>query len=86
LNCDNEVRGVINNILLEPKLSLVAIRRKIEEELGKAEELEGSRVGVAPKNSEVVSRGTVRSWAQPREPEPYAAAAPGITKVEDQFS
>jgi osmotically-inducible protein OsmY len=80
------VHGVVNNIILEPEFSVVEIKRKIEDELGKAAEFEASRNGVDPKESEVASGGTVRSWAEHQETEQYASAASGITKVEDQFS
>ena len=55
------VRGVVNNINLEPELSLVDVLCKIDEGLGKAMEIEASRI--RPKDGEV-SRGTVRSWAE----------------------
>jgi osmotically-inducible protein OsmY len=56
------VRGVVNNITLQPELSLVDVLRKIDE-LGKAAEIDARRIRIDPKDGEV-SRGTVRSWAE----------------------
>jgi osmotically-inducible protein OsmY len=38
------VRGVVNNIVLESKISPAEIKRKVEDELAKAAQLEASRV------------------------------------------
>jgi BON domain-containing protein len=55
------VRGVVNNIMPEPELSVADILRKIDEELGGATELETSGMRVDPKDGD--SRKTLRSWA-----------------------
>jgi osmotically-inducible protein OsmY len=79
------VRCVVNNIVPEPQSAPVEIRHKIEEELGKAAEVEASRTRAEPADREAGSRGTLRSWAEHRETERYALPASRLTKAEDRF-
>jgi osmotically-inducible protein OsmY len=74
------VKGVINNIQVRPYVPPVEIKRKIEEALRRAAELDASRIKVEANGSEVILRGTVRSWA-----ERAAWRAPGVTKVDNRI-
>jgi osmotically-inducible protein OsmY len=79
------VKGVINNIQVRPYVPPVEIKRKIEEALRRAAELDASRIKVEANGSEVILRGTVRSWAEREEAEHAAWRAPGVTKVDNRI-
>jgi osmotically-inducible protein OsmY len=80
------VKGVTNSIELKPKVAPYEVRRKIEDALRRSAELDASRITVEANGSEVVLRGTVRSWAERQEAERAAWAAPGVTRVDDRIS
>jgi osmotically-inducible protein OsmY len=61
------------------------IRRKIEEALRRAAEVDASRVTVETDGGEVILRGTVRSWAERQDAERAAWSAPGVTKVDNRI-
>lgn len=79
------VRGVFNNIVLEPKAPPIEIKHKINEALRRAAEIDASRIAVETSGSEVILKGTVRSWSERELAERAAWAAPGVTKVEDRI-
>ena len=70
------IRGVTN---------LIEIRRKIEDALRRAAEIDASRVTVETIGGEVILRGAVRSWAERQEAERVAWAAPGVTNVDNRI-
>jgi osmotically-inducible protein OsmY len=79
------VKGVTNSIEVKPRVAPMEIRRKIEEALRRAAEIDASRVTVETNGSEVILRGTVRSWAERQEAERAAWAAPGVAKVDNRI-
>jgi osmotically-inducible protein OsmY len=79
------VKGVTNSIQVKPRVAPMEIRRKIEEALRRAAEIDASRVTVETTGSEVILRGTVRSWAERQEAERAAWAAPGVAKVDNRI-
>jgi osmotically-inducible protein OsmY len=66
---------------VKPRVAPSEIRRKIEEALRRAAEVDASRVTVETVGSEVILRGTMRSWAERQEAETAAQWAPGVSKV-----
>ena len=80
------VKGVSNLIALKPKVAAFEVRRKIEDAFRRSAQLDASRITVEAHGSEVVLRGTVRSWAEREEAEHAAWAAPGVTKVDNRIS
>jgi osmotically-inducible protein OsmY len=80
------VTGVTNSITLKPKVAPYEIRRKIEDAFRRSAEIDASRITAEANGSEVILRGTVRSWAERQEAERAAWAAPGVTKVENRVS
>jgi osmotically-inducible protein OsmY len=79
------VKGVTNSIQVKPRVAPMEIRRKIEEALRRAAEIDASRVTVETTGGEVILRGTVRSWAERQEAERAAWAAPGVAKVDNRI-
>lgn len=80
------VKGVTNVVTLKPKVAPYEIRRKIEDAFRRSAELDASRVTVEASGSEVILRGSVRSWAERQEAERAAWAAPGVTKVDNRIT
>jgi osmotically-inducible protein OsmY len=80
------VKGVTNSIALKPTAQPYEIRRKIEDALRRSAELDASRITVEANGSEVILRGTVKSWAERQEAERAAWAAPGVTQVDNRIT
>jgi osmotically-inducible protein OsmY len=79
------LRGITNNIQVRPQIAAVDIKRKIEEALRRNAEIDASRITVDANGSEVILRGTVRSWAEREEAERAAWRAPGVAKVDNRI-
>jgi osmotically-inducible protein OsmY len=79
------VKGVSNTILLRPHIEPTEVKRKIEEALRRSAEVDASRITVEANGSEVILKGTVRSWIEREEAERAAWAAPGVTRVDDRI-
>jgi osmotically-inducible protein OsmY len=79
------VKGVTNLIELKPRATPSEIKHKIEEAFRRSAEIDANRVTVETFGSEVVLKGTVRSWAERQEAERAAYAAPGVTKVDNRI-
>jgi len=80
------LKGITNSLTLKPSVAPYEVRRKIEEALRRSAELDASRITVEANGSEIVLRGTVRSWAESQEAERAAWAAPGVTKVDNRIT
>jgi len=79
------VKGVSNLIQLKPQAEPSEIKRKIQEAFRRNAEIDANRITVEAHGSEVVLKGSVRSWMEREEAERAAWAAPGVTKVEDRI-
>jgi osmotically-inducible protein OsmY len=79
------VKGVTNSIELKPQLQPSELQRKIMEAFKRNAEVDANRITVEAKGSEVILKGTVRSWIEREEAERVAWSAPGVTKVEDRI-
>ncbi|MFQ3454878.1 BON domain-containing protein [Bradyrhizobium sp. UFLA01-814] len=79
------VKGVTNVISLKPKVEPTDIQRRIQEAFKRNAEVDANRIAVETHGSEVILKGTVRSWIEREEAERVAWSAPGITRVEDRI-
>jgi osmotically-inducible protein OsmY len=58
----------------------------IEEAFRRNAELDANRITVETNGSEVILKGSVRSWAERQEAERVAWLAPGVRKVENRIT
>jgi osmotically-inducible protein OsmY len=79
------VESVTNAIEVKPRVAPTEIRRKIEDALRRAADIDATHVTVETNGSEVILRGTVRSWAEREEAEKAAWAAPGVARVDNRI-
>jgi osmotically-inducible protein OsmY len=79
------VKGVTSVVMVKPKVEPSELKRKIMEAFKRNAEVDANRITVEANGSEVILKGTVRSWIEREEAERVAWSAPGVTKVEDRI-
>jgi osmotically-inducible protein OsmY len=79
------VKGVTNVVTVKPKVEPSELQRKIMEAFKRNAEVDANRITVEANGSEVILKGTVRSWIEREEAERVAWSAPGVTRVEDRI-
>lgn len=80
------VKGVSNLISIEPSVSPIDVRQRIENALRRDAELEAKRIQVKVDDRKVTLDGTVRTWAERDAVERAAWAAPGVNSVVDHIA
>ena len=80
------VLGVNNHVSVQPHVRVAEVQDKIEAAFKRSAEIDARRVAVTAQNGKVILTGNVRSWAERREAERAAWAAPGVTQVDDRLS
>ena len=79
------VKGVTNNIRIQPRVRTTDIRDKIESAFKRSAEIDARRINVIAHDSKVILSGNVHSWAERQEAERVAWAAPGVSQVDDRL-
>jgi len=80
------VRGVTNTISLEPHISVIDVKAKIEAALKRSAEVDARRINVAAADGKVILSGNVHSWFERNEARHAAWAAPGVKDVDDRIA
>jgi len=80
------VHGIINEIVIEPRLHPEDVKRKIEDALKRHAEVEAKRIGViVEEKGRVILEGKVDNWDERFAVENAAWSAPGVTSVVDRL-
>jgi osmotically-inducible protein OsmY len=80
------VKGVTNDIIVQPRVKTIDVRDKIEAAFKRSAEIDARRVNVNAADGKVILSGNVHSWAERQAAERAAWAAPGVTQVEDRLT
>ena len=80
------VRGVTDNIKVQPQVSTIEVKDKIEDALKRNAEVDARRISVQAADGKVTLRGNVRSWFEKDEAAAAAWAAPGVKEVSNQIA
>ncbi len=83
------VKGVSNAILLQAPVTPVStseVAATIEAAFRRSAQIDARRINVNTRDGTVILSGHVRSWAERREAERAAWAAPGVTQVDDRLA
>jgi osmotically-inducible protein OsmY len=80
------VKGVTNQIQVQPRVGPSEIKRQIEEAFRRNAEVDANQIRVDVHGGEVVLEGTVHSWVEREEAEKVAWRAPGVLRVENRIA
>jgi len=79
------VRGVSNLLTVKPQLVPQDLKSQIQKALVRNAQTDASRITVELQGSEVILRGTVRSYAEKKAAEETACSASGVTEVHNRM-
>jgi osmotically-inducible protein OsmY len=79
------VKGVTNEIVVQPQVRTGEVREKIEAAFKRSAEIDARRIHVTASDGTVILSGNVHSWAERLEAERAAWSAPGVTVVDDRL-
>jgi osmotically-inducible protein OsmY len=77
------VKGVVNSIVVKPRVTTADVRAKIEDAFKRSAEIDAKAVHVEARDGRVVLTGTVHSMSERRQAERAAWSAPGVMQVDD---
>lgn len=80
------IHGVINHIIVRPRLSPVIVKDVIKKALERSAEIEADRINILTDGGRIVLKGKVRSWAERNEVERAVWATPGVIDVKDELT
>jgi osmotically-inducible protein OsmY len=80
------VKVVTNDIRVRPRVKTTDVRDQIEAAFKRSAEIDARRVNVTAEDGTVILSGNVHSWAELREAERAAWAAPGVSRVDDRLT
>lgn len=79
------VKGVLNVLMVEPNVERSELKQNIQDAFKRNAEVDANRIEVEANGSEVILKGTVRSWIEREEAERVAWSAPGVSRVDDRI-
>lgn len=80
------VRGLHNQIVLQPQLRLLAVKADIESALRRRAELDAREIHVLVEGAKITLSGKVHSWSERKLATHAAWGTPGVHQVVDQLS
>ena len=79
------VLGIINNIVIVPKLKPSEVKNKISAAFHRSATIDADNIEIEADGNKVVLSGSVRSFAEKRDAEKAAWLAPGVSQVENNI-
>jgi osmotically-inducible protein OsmY len=79
------VKGLVNWIVVEPKLKPEDLKQKIEQAILRTAEVDAKNIQVDVRDGRVVLKGKVHSWFEKEEAKREAWLAPGVREVVDNL-
>jgi osmotically-inducible protein OsmY len=83
--CLMGVKGVTNEISINPSVSAKDVKSKIQNALQRHSTLDAKHIVVESLGSKVILSGTVHSWTEKQEAASAAWSAPGVSHVENNL-
>ena len=80
------VKGVINQIQVQPKVKPEDLKRRIESALARTAETDAKNIQVDVRDGKVILKGRVHSWYEKEEAKREAWLAPGVREVVDELA
>ena len=80
------VRGVMNHIVVAPRLSPKDVQKRIAEALHRHADIDARRIHVEAEGAKVTLTGSVSSWIEKDEAQRAAWRVPGVATVENRIS
>ena len=80
------VKGIINNIAVQPRATATDVRTKIENAFKRSASIDARRVSVDVIDGKVILSGFVHSLLEREEARRAAWAAPGVSMVDDRLA
>ncbi|UDL92683.1 BON domain-containing protein [Mesorhizobium sp. PAMC28654] len=80
------VKGVINRVVLKPRVAPVETKAKIENAFKRSAEVDAQHISVTADGGEVSLSGAVSSWSEKQEAERTAWRAPGVVRVHNHIN
>lgn len=79
------VKAISNLIVVKTHVFPADVKKQIQKALERAAQLDAQNISVEAAGGKIILRGNVRSWAERREAERVAWAAPGVSNVQNDI-